>query len=145
VIKIVEKAKMADNVVIMSLNLAAVNQIKKARPDWKAGLLTAASLGQLTRTNADFLAVHSRMATPGFVRRIQRSGKELMVWTVNDTMGMTQYFGMNVDGLITDEPALAIQLLEQRADMDPIEKTLLTLGLILVGETEHVDPKTDGY
>lgn len=144
VITIVEQAQMADKVVIMSLNIEAVNQIKRERPHWKAGLLTAASLGELAKTPTDFLAVHSRMATPGFVRRIQRAGKQVMVWTVNDTAGMTQYFGMNVDGLITDKPALAIQLLEQRADMDPIEKTLLTLGLIVMGESEHVDPETDG-
>lgn len=144
VITIVEQRQMVDEVVIMSLKLDAVDQVKKAHPGWKTGLLTTASLGRLTRTNADFLAVHSRMVTPGFVRRVRRAGKELMAWTVNDTIGMTKYFGMNIDGLITDEPALAVRLLEQRVGMDPIEKALLTLGLIVVGEIEHVDPKTDG-
>ena len=145
VIKIVEDTKMVDNVVIMSLKIKAVNQIKNLRPAWKAGLLTTATLGNLTRVNADFLAVHSRMVTSRFVRNVQRADKGLMVWTVNDTVGMTRYFSMNVDGLITDEPALAVKLLEQRAEMDPIEKVLISLGLLAVGKPEHVDPRTDGF
>jgi glycerophosphoryl diester phosphodiesterase len=144
VIGIVEKKKMVEDVVIMSLKLEAVDQVKKARPGWKTGLLTAASFGNLTRTNADFLAVHSRMVTPGFLNRVHRAGKDVLVWTVNDRSGMTKYFSMNVDGLITDEPALAVNLLEQRAGMDPIEKALISLGLLIVGESEHVDPMTDG-
>ena len=48
------------------------------------------------------------------------------------------------DALITDKPALAIRLLNQRAEMNPVERLLVTTGLLLVGETEHIDPKTDG-
>jgi glycerophosphoryl diester phosphodiesterase len=84
------------------------------------------------------------MVTPGFVRRVHRAGKVLYVWTVNDAVGMTRQFGMGVDALITDKPALAVRLLDQRGEMTPVERLLVTAGLLLVGETEHVDPKTDG-
>jgi glycerophosphoryl diester phosphodiesterase len=144
VIDIVEKSHMEGEIVIMSLKPEAVSQVRSVRPDWQVGLLSAGALGNLTRVDADFLAVHSRMVTSGFVRRVHRAGKALHVWTVNDAVGMTRQFGMSVDALITDKPALAIRLLEQRAKMNPVERLLVTAGLILVGETEHVDPKADG-
>jgi glycerophosphoryl diester phosphodiesterase len=84
------------------------------------------------------------MVTSRFVRRVHRAGKALLVWTVNDTVGMTWLFGMKVDALITDDPALAIRLLNQRAKMNPVERLLHTAGLLVVGESEHVDPRTDG-
>ena len=51
---------------------------------------------------------------------------------------------MGVDALITDEPALAVSLLAQRAGRDPVERMLVTAGLMVVGGLEHVDPLTDG-
>ena len=76
----------------------------------------------------------------GLVGRIHRVGKALHVWTANDVVGMTQLFGMNVDALITDVPELAVRLLEQPAGMDPVERLLVSAGLLVVGEPEHVDP-----
>lgn len=144
VIEIVEKSRMEKEVVVMSLKPEAVEQVKQKRPDWKVGLLAAAALTDLTRVEADFLAVHSRMVTPGFVRRVHRGGKTLQVWTINDAAGMTKMFGMGVDAIITDEPGLAARLLEQRAVMDPVERMLVTAGLLIVSDPEHVDPSTDG-
>ena len=59
-------------------------------------------------------------------------------------LGMTKMFGMDVDALITDEPALAVSLLAQRVGMDPVERMLVTAGLLVLGDQEHVDPLTDG-
>ncbi len=143
VMEIVENLHMEKKVVFMSLKPEAGDQVKLKRPHWQVGLLAASALTNLTRANADFLAVHSRMVTPGFIRRVHRKGKTLQVWTINDTVGMTNMFGMGVDALITDEPALAISLLAQRAGMDPVERMLVTAGLLVVGEIEHVDPLTD--
>ena len=57
---------------------------------------------------------------------------------------MTKMFGMGVDALITDEPARAAQLLAQREGMTPMERMLVTAGLLVVGDQAHVDPSTDG-
>jgi glycerophosphoryl diester phosphodiesterase len=143
VIEIVENSNMEEAVVVMSLKPEAVEQVKRMRSHWQVGLLAAASLTDLTRVEADFLAVHSRMVTPRFVRRVQRTGKALKVWTINDTIGMTKMFGMGVDAIITDAPGHAARLLAQRAGMDPVERMLLTAGLLVLGDQAHVDPLTD--
>ena len=143
VIQIVEDAGMVNDIVIMSLSYDAVRQVKNTRPKWQVGLLSAAALGDLTRLEVDFLAVHSNMVTPDFVRRVHSAGKTLQVWTVNDLVGMTRFFGMGVDAIITDEPARAVRLLVQRAEMDPVERLLVTAGLLVTGKVQHVDPMTD--
>jgi glycerophosphoryl diester phosphodiesterase len=144
VIALVEKFRMQSEVVVMSLRPQALEQVKRERPDWQVGLLAAATLTDLAGVDVNFLAVHSKMVNPGFVRRIHRNGKTIQVWTVNDTVGMTKMFGMGVDALITDEPVRAVQLLAQRAGMNPMERMLVTAGLLVVGDQEHIDPSTDG-
>ena len=145
VIGIVEKTGMENDIAVMSLKSEAVRQVKKIRPDWQVGLLSAAALTDLAQVEADFLAVHSRMATPGFVRRVQDAGKSLHVWTVNDAVGMMKMFDLGVDALITDKPALAARLLVQRERLNPAERVLTAAGFLVTGEPEHVDPATDGF
>ncbi len=144
VIAIVEASHMENDIVMMSLRPEAVAQVKAERPDWQVGLLAAAALTDLTRIDADFLAVHSKMVTPGFVRRTHRSDKTIQAWTINDTVGMTRMFGMGVDAIITDEPGRAIRLLAQRSTMDPLERMLVTAGLLVMGDETHIDPATEG-
>ena len=144
VIEIVEKKGMGNDILVMSLQPKAVQQVKKIRPDWKVGLLSAAALSDLSRVEADFLAVHSRMVTPRFVRHVHEVGKSMYVWTVNDKIGMMQMFDLGVDALITDEPALAVHLLEKRKNLDPVERLLIAAGLLVLGEPDHSDPAVDG-
>ena len=59
VVSIVEDTDMVPEVVIMSLNQAAIRKVRTLRPSWTIGLLTATALGNLTRVDADFLAVHT--------------------------------------------------------------------------------------
>jgi glycerophosphoryl diester phosphodiesterase len=143
VIEIVNNLKIEKQVVIMSLKPEAVEQVKRLRPHWQVGLLAASALTDLTRMDCDFLAIYSRMATPAFIRRAHSKGKTVQLWTINDAAGMIKMFGMGVDAVITDEPALAARLLVQRARMDPVERLLVTAGFIVLGDQRHVDPLTD--
>ena len=144
VIKVVEALNMDNEVVVMSLKPEAAAQVKRRRPHWKVGLLAASALTDLTRADVDFLALHSRMVTPGLLRRVHRQGKTILAWTVNDPVGMTKMFGMGVDAIITDVPDRAVSLLAQRAEIDPVQRMLVTAGLITLGDHQHVDPRTDG-
>ncbi len=144
VIEIVENSQMENDIVVMSLKPEAVLQVKIARPSWQVGLLSAAALTDLIGEEADFLAVHSKLATPGFIRRAHKAEKSLYVWTVNDAVSMMQMFDRGVDALITDKPKLAARLLEQRKKLEPAERMLMAAGLLTLGEPDHVDPSGDG-
>jgi glycerophosphoryl diester phosphodiesterase len=128
VIDIVERTGMVDQVVVMSLKYDKVQKIRAMRPDWTYGLLTSVNLGDATRFDVDFLAVNAVTATRRFVERAHRAGMDVYVWTVNDPYLMSAMMSRNVDGIITDDPGLAREVLEIRSRMDPVQRLLVGIG-----------------
>jgi len=124
----VEAAGMADHVMIMSLNHAGVRVVRRLRPQWKVGLLSTVALGDLTRLDVDFLGLNARTVTRSLLESAGRRGLKVHVWTVNDPLDMAAQLGRGVDGLITDDPALAREVLMERAEATFPEKLLLTVA-----------------
>ncbi len=143
VVELVESAGMASDVVIMSLKADMVAKVRRLRPEWTVGLLTAKAVGELTRADADFLAVHVGMVDPAFVRRAHHSGKDVYVWTVNDPVNMSTMMSRGVDGVITDEPALARSVIADRAGLGSIERLLLEASIWLGADTREPPPEAD--
>jgi glycerophosphoryl diester phosphodiesterase len=133
VVALVEQIGMVDESVIMSLKYDGVRKIRELRPDWTIGLLSAQVIGSMGQLDVDFLAVNSAMATPAFIKSNQAAGKQVFVWTVNDAMSMFKMMSLGVDGIITDEPAMARRVMAQRADLNPVER-LLVHAAILIGK-----------
>lgn len=127
-IELVEKYSMQEQVVFMSLEAAGIAKIKRLRPSWTCGLLTAVSAGDLTRARADFLAVNSSLATRQFINAAHARAKSVGVWTVNDPKTMSTMFSRNVDNLITDYPAIARQVLQERGQWTPLERLSVELA-----------------
>ncbi len=142
VVELVEAHEMQSDIVIMSLKQEGIRKVKSMRPQWIVGLLTAVAVGDLTKMDADFLAVNTKLATSSFVSSAHRSGKWVFVWTVNDPLTMSSMIANGVDVIITDEPALARSVLAQRAKMSLVERLLLEVAALL-GETPAADPRGD--
>ena len=119
---------MVDHIVIMSLDAASLQRMHELRPTWTIGRLTAVPITDLTRENVDFLAVSRRMATPEFIRRAHARGKDVYVWTINDAPTMFEMISRGVDNLITDNPALARDVVEQRENMGPIDRLFVEIA-----------------
>lgn len=140
VIEVVERLQMQEQVSVMSLKGGSVNKMKSLRPDWNIGLLTAVAIGDITRLPADFLAVNFRIATASFVRRAHAAGKPVWVWTVNDGVNMSRLLSLGVDGLITDYPTRAREVLAERADLNSAERLLLSAALWVGLDPPHEPP-----
>ncbi len=144
VIDIVERTGMVEQVVLMSLKYDKVQKVRSLRPDWTYGLLTSVSLGDATTFEVDFLAVNAVTATRGFIERAHRSGMDVYVWTVNDPYLMSAMMSRNVDGIITDDPGLAREVLKIRSQMDPVQRLLVGIGAeIGVFSMPDEDQRTD--
>jgi len=130
VVDIVEQTNMVGNVAIMSLKYDGIKKIRALRPDWVIGLLSAKAIGNITGLDVNFLAVNMAMATPGFISSAHSSGKQLFVWTVNDQVSMSRMMSLGVDGIITDEPALARTVLAERAEMSSVERLLIHAAIL---------------
>jgi glycerophosphoryl diester phosphodiesterase len=130
VVDLVEAAEMQSQIVVMSLQRNAIRKMQQLRPKWKVGLLTAVAVGDLTRLDADFLAISVTLASRKFVGKAHRHDKEVFVWTVNDPVTMSVMMSQGIDNIITDRPALARYVLEERADMNPVERLLVELAVL---------------
>lgn len=139
VVEIVEATGMETNCLFMSLNYDMVSKMKQLRPSWRAGVLVAKALGDLTSLKSDFFAVEARMATGRFVRRAHRAGQEVYVWTVNDPAWMLVAMSHGADGLITDKPDLALQVVARRAQMSDTQRLLLALLVRLGAPTRALE------
>jgi len=128
VAQIVEQHGMASQVVIMSLKINAVKKMKALRPAWKVGLLMSVSAGGLKKINVDFLAVNADFVNRPFIRAAHNLNRQVHVWTVNDAATMSAMMTRGVDNIITDKPALAKSVLEQRADLNAPQRLLLELA-----------------
>lgn len=126
-VQLVEAAGMADEIAFMSLKYTSVQKAKSLRPDWRAGILAATKVGDLAGLDGDFAAVRAELASPSLIASVHAANKELYVWTVNDPLQMSKMISMGVDGLITDEPGLAREVLRVRAQLNTPERMVLWL------------------
>ena len=133
---IVEAAGMEDDCIYMSLDHAMIGRMKRLRPSWRCGVLVAKAVGDLTSLDADFLAVEAKIATGRFVRRAHHAGQEVYAWTVNDPAWMLAAMSHGVDGLITDRPDVARQVVARRAALSDGQRLLVALLVRLGARTE---------
>jgi glycerophosphoryl diester phosphodiesterase len=142
VAEIVEAAGMEKNCMFMSLDHYQVGRMKRLRPSWRVGVLVAKALGDITSLGADFVAVEARMANARFVRRAHRAKQDVYVWTVNDPAWMLSAMSFGVDGLITDRPALAREVVARRAQMSDAQRLLAALLVRAGARTEALESES---
>jgi len=143
VVELVEAAGMENQIVTMSLSRDMVAKMKRLRPAWTSGLLSAKALGDLSGVAADFLAVEKSMATRRFIRRAHRAGKPVYVWTVDDPARMVRMMGLGVDGLITNRPDVAREVLDRYARMSEAERLLFFVMTTLGAEEDVTPPESE--
>lgn len=81
-------------------------------------------MSRLYRLDADVVQVPEHwggkhVVTGRLVRALRRQGIPVHVWTVNDAVSMDRLLDAGVDGLVTDRPDIASQLLQSRYGRAP--------------------------
>jgi glycerophosphoryl diester phosphodiesterase len=128
VVDLVEKHKLGERVLFSSFNPRALQRAHQLNPAIPLGLLALPQLPGLLmrswvgRRLVPYQALHPEKGdvTPRLVASAHRRGHRLHVWTVNTPADMQQLFALGVDGIFTDEPRLARQVL---ADADRKQQT----------------------
>jgi glycerophosphoryl diester phosphodiesterase len=128
VIEVIEATGVESDIALMSLKYAGIRKAAALRPAWPHGFLSTVNVGDLTRLDVDFLALSGSTASRSVIRRAHKRGMKVYVWTVNDPIQMSVMMSRGVDGLITDEPALAHRVQELRADLSPFGRLLVWIA-----------------
>lgn len=144
VVHIVEETGMADDIAVMSLKYEGIRKMRALRSDWRYGVLAATAIGDLAALEADFLAVNTGQVSLGLIRRAHDAGKQVYVWTVDDPLTMSRMISMGVDGLITNRPALARQVMQTRNGLTAYERLALWLSdRFRIGSFDLIAEETD--
>ena len=125
VVELVESHQMENEIMLMSLNPEIIEKMKLLRPSWKAGRLFSLSAGKIMSTEADFLAVNANFVNRRMINAVHKRGQKFYAWTVNETNSISSMISKGVDGIITDDPELAIRVREQRTRMSVQERLLI--------------------
>ena len=131
VVDIVEEMGMSKDVAVMSLNPDQVKKIKAIRPEWQSGVLLSKVLGDISKMDVDFLAVNLGMMDPSFIERTHAVGKKLYVWTADEPITIFKMLTYGADGIITNEPEIAKNVIKERNNLKPIERLILHAAVIL--------------
>ncbi|MFD0714716.1 glycerophosphoryl diester phosphodiesterase membrane domain-containing protein [Paenibacillus sp. GCM10027626] len=116
-LKTLHEQNFMEECIVQSLDYNIVQQVKSAEPGLKVGYIMFAGVPQMEHIKADFVVMEQYLVKKTAVAAAQLHKKEIYVWTVNESEQMEQFFGMGVDGIVTDYPEEAIRL----ANMQRIE------------------------
>lgn len=142
VIRTVRERGLTDQVMIMSLNRQAVEQVRRNAPEIASGFVSSVAIGDVQRLPVDFLAVNRQVVTASLIRRARAQGLEVHAWTVNDPAAMASLIVLGVDGLITDDPARAVAVRDAIAELTPLERALIRFG---IGTEVHGEEPSEEY
>ncbi|MGL5675005.1 MAG: glycerophosphoryl diester phosphodiesterase membrane domain-containing protein [Cellulosilyticaceae bacterium] len=100
--RLIEAHGMEQQVVVSSLNYEAVKAFKEYLPVTRAGYILSLGFGDFTNIDADFIAVEYGLLTKGLTQAMNKMGREVHVWTINDPIRVRDVARLGVDNIITD-------------------------------------------
>ncbi len=115
VLDMVERSGMLQDIMISSFFHGTLVAIRELSDMTKTAVLVDKPKDELVRYTMDLKAnainPDHRLVTPALVQEIHGAGLKVFPWTVNDPKIMKDLFSVDVDGLITDYPDRAIDVL----------------------------------
>lgn len=117
VMTILEKYKMREESLFVSLEYSLLEKIKKTYPKILVGYCVYGNVGELNwqilrSMTIDFVIIEESMATPKTIDDFRKAWLPVYVWTVNDPKSMNKYLEMGILGLVTDHPDIGVKQVE---------------------------------
>lgn len=125
VVEIVREAGALRRVTIVSFDRDDLRAAKSAEPALACGLITGgldgdgveaeqALIGSALECGASFISCGHRSVTASLVRECHLMGLALMAWTMDEPADIARMIDLRVDGLVSNYPERAMEMLEGR-------------------------------
>ena len=99
---------------ITSQDYATLEEVRRINPYVLTAYTSVVGMGELeTLDAADIISIQETFATFENVERLHRAGKRVFVWTVNERETMKNLVSLNVDAILTNDPALCKTVIDQ--------------------------------
>ena len=115
VIHLLNELDMIDKVIIFSFHDKSLINIRKLNPNIKTlflkGTANFKTLDYVKEINANAIGVgYDTKITKEFISYARKNNIEVFKWTVNKEQEMKKLIDLNIDGIITNKPDLALKL-----------------------------------
>jgi glycerophosphoryl diester phosphodiesterase len=115
VLKELQPFNIFNRILIQSFDMRPLNIINERKPGCKIGMLVRSPRYIRTRMKTlsftpDTCGMYYKYATKKWVKRIHELGMKTLVWTENEKEDMQHHITMGVDGIITDYPLRALDV-----------------------------------
>ena len=111
-VALIEKYNMENDCVITSFSSSALSAAKSCDENIRVGYILSAAYGDYyDMKNIDFFSVNAAFLSKRTIDAIHNSGKQVYAWTVNNKDSIKNLTNKGVDGVITDNPVLALSLI----------------------------------
>jgi len=113
---LIGKMGVSKNILFSSFHPIILHRIRGLMPNVPAGLLTGVGIFEIGNSfignwfSPSSIHPHYSKATKNFIKRVHQQGRTVNTWTVDDPREVTRLISDGVDGIITDDPKLAIRI-----------------------------------
>lgn len=126
-------ADRTHDIVVSSLDPKALIEMKNNNTNISTGLIVAFSYGKFYNTDfVDFFCIEKEIVNNEIIRKIQKKGKKIYIWTANTDDEISKAFSSGANGIITDEVTLAKEILESEKDKVNIKQIIIDKILSLI-------------
>ncbi|MBP3735765.1 MAG: glycerophosphoryl diester phosphodiesterase membrane domain-containing protein [Lachnospiraceae bacterium] len=126
-VRIIREKDCVEDVALISLNYDPIRYAAETYPEFETAITLFAAYGDITKLPGTMLLLSKEMATSDRIEAVHRAGKKVMVWTVDDEAGITDFLDGEADYILTDEVDLALQIrdkLDARTDLQRITEMI---------------------
>lgn len=109
--ELIKEYGMENQCVITSTNLSYLKRVKEVLPEIRTGYIISAAYGNFySNEDVDFISIRSGFVTSALMQNAHEQGKAVYAWTVNTKSELERLTLLGVDGIITDRPVLAREI-----------------------------------
>jgi glycerophosphoryl diester phosphodiesterase len=142
VLEVLRQEHFLDQVIITSLDAAALRQVRAIEPRVRIGQIVTVAVGDVAQGDTDFLSLNSARATSDVIRRAHAVGKQVHVWTVDRAEVMLRMIERGADNLITNDPELAVRVVQEHRSLPAFDGFALRLRVLFTDPpAELMDPQ----
>ena len=115
VVEIIRSEGFVDDCMVTSFSRETIEEVKRIAPELRTGFIFGEDYPEdVFEGGWEVLSSNHEVVDSAFVARAKQSGKSVHVWTVDDRDLMLRLIGLGVDGIISNRPALLLEVLAEK-------------------------------
>jgi len=130
---LIHDREFESNCFVTSLDHQAVEAARHHNPKLRTGAIVSAAVGKISRLDVSVLSVRTGLVTDALLDDAHAASREVHAWTVDDPAVMARLIDRGVDGIITNEPAVALSVRSKRQELPAWQRLVLNLESRLAG------------